>query len=126
MDLYTDRSTDILIGNETYSLILTTKATKEIAVRYGGLDKLGDELSSSDDLTKMIDEIIWLITLLANQGILVHNLQNPENKKALLKEDEVELLTSPYHLAEYKDAIALALAKGMKRNILSEPNPKNE
>jgi len=126
MNFYTDRSTDITIGNETYSLLLTTKATKEIALRYGGLDKLGEELSSSDDLSKMIDEIIWLITLLANQAILVHNFQNPECKKALLTEDAVELLTSPYHLAEYKDAITLALAKGMKRNIQSETEVKNE
>ena len=33
----TDRSANISIGGEEYQLILTTKATKEIAKRYGGL-----------------------------------------------------------------------------------------
>mgnify|MGYP000968905205 FL=1 len=32
-----DRSAIIKIGDEEYQLILTTKATKEIAKRYGGL-----------------------------------------------------------------------------------------
>lgn len=35
--------------------------------------------------------------------------------------DEVELLTSPFELAEYKSAIMEALYRGTKRNIESEP-----
>ena len=31
-----ERSANILIGGEEYTLLLTTKATKEIAGRYGG------------------------------------------------------------------------------------------
>ena len=38
----TERSTNITIGGDEYTLILTTKATKEIACRYGGLENLGD------------------------------------------------------------------------------------
>ena len=37
-----ERSTKIKIGENEYSLVLTTKATKEIAARYGGLENLGD------------------------------------------------------------------------------------
>jgi hypothetical protein len=39
-----------------------------------------------------LDEIVWLITLLANQGILIDNRMNQE-KKPLLTEEDVELLT---------------------------------
>lgn len=46
-------------------------------------------------------------------------------KKPLLTEDEVELLTVPSDLAEYKSAIMEALYKGTKRNIESETDPKN-
>ena len=35
-----ERTATIRIGDEEYNLILTTKATKEIAGRYGGLEKL--------------------------------------------------------------------------------------
>lgn len=38
-----DRSQVITIGGVEHKLILTTKATKDITKRYGGLEKLGDK-----------------------------------------------------------------------------------
>ena len=87
--------------------------------RYGGLENLGDKLMKSENFEMALDEVIWLITLLANQSVLIHNLKNPDDKKPLLKEDEVELLTSPFDLAEYKSAIMESMYKGTKRNIKS-------
>lgn len=120
-----ERSAKILVGGEEYTLLLTTKATKEIAGRYGGLENLGDKLMKSENFEMAIGEIVWLITLLANQSILIHNLKNRDDPKHLLTEDEVELLTSPLDLAGYKTAITEALYKGTKRNIESEADPKN-
>ncbi len=71
-----------------------------------------------------LDEIIWLITLLCNQSIEIHNFRNSE-KKPLLTEETVELLTSPGELAEYKDAITEAMLKGTKRNVESDDTSKN-
>ena len=68
---------------------------------------------------------VWLITLLANQSVLIHNLHHPEDKKEPLTQDAVELLTSPFELAEYKEAIMEAMYKGTKRNIESETDSKN-
>lgn len=121
----TERSANIQIGGVEYTLLLTTKATKEIAGRYGGLENLGDKLMKSENFEMAIGEIVWLITLLANQSILIHNLKNKDEPKPLLTEDEVELLTSPFDLAGYKAAITEALYKGTKRNIESEADPKN-
>lgn len=87
-----ERSTKITIGGNEYSLVLTTKATKEIAARYGGLENLGGKLMKSENFEMALDEVIWLITLLANQSVLIYNLKNPDDKKPLLTEDEVELL----------------------------------
>ena len=70
-------------------------------------------------------EIVWLITLLANQTILVHNLKHKDEPKELLTEEMVELLTSPSDMANYKAAITEALYRGTKRNIESEADPKN-
>ena len=119
------RSSVILIGDEEYRLLLTTKATKEIAGRYGGLDNLGDKLMKSENFEMALSEIVWLITLLANQSILIYNLKNKDNPKELLTEEIVELLTSPVDLADYKSAITEALFRGAKRNVESEPDPKN-
>lgn len=120
-----ERSAVINIGGEEYTLVLTTKVTKEIAGRYGGLENPGDKLMKSENFEMAIGEIVWLITLLANQSILIFNLKNKDGKKTLLTEDEVELLTVPSDLAEYKSAIMEALYKGTKRNIESETDPKN-
>lgn len=115
----TERGANITIGGVEYELILTTKATKEISKRYGGLSNLGDKLAKSENFELALDEIIWLVTVLANQSVLIHNLQTKDNKE-LLTEEAVELLTSPYDLAGYKDAITEALYKGTKREVLSE------
>lgn len=123
--MYEDRASVINIGGEEYTLLLSTKATKEIAGRYGGLENLGDHLMKSENFEMAIGEIVWLITLLANQSILVHNLRNKENKRELLTEEMVELLTVPADLATYKSAIMDALLKGTKRNIESEADAKN-
>lgn len=120
-----ERSSFINIGGEEYELILTTRATKEIAARYGGLENLGDKLLKNKNYEIALGEIVWLITLLANQSILIHNLKNRDEKKPLLTEEDVELLTVPSDLAEYKAAITEAMYKGTKRNIESEEDSKN-
>ena len=118
-----DRSSTISIGGVEYRMVLTTRATKEIAKRYGGLADLGNKLMKAENFEMALDEVVWLITLLANQNILIHNLQNPKGKKELLTEDAVELLTSPMELSAYKDAILEAMLKGSKRTIESEDEP---
>ena len=112
-----ERKSVINVGGEDYELLLTTKATKEIAGRYGGLENLGDHLMKSENFEMAIGEIVWLISLLANQSILVHNLKHKDAPK--------ELLTVPADLATYKSAIMEALLKGTKRNVESEADAKN-
>lgn len=121
-----ERSAAINIGGKEYELILTTRATKAIAGRYGGLENLGEKLMKSENFEMALDEIIWLITILANQSILIQNLRNKNSPEELLTEEEIEILTTPFDLAEYKNAITEAMFKGMKRNVESEEEtPKN-
>ena len=123
--MFEDRASVIQIGGEEYTLLLTTKATKEVAGRYGGLENLGDHLMKSENFEMAIGEVVWLITLLANQSILIHNLKHKDAPRDLLTEEMVELLTVPADLATYKSAIMDALLKGTKRNIESEADSKN-
>ena len=120
-----ERSAGISIGGQEYEMLLTTKATKEIAKRYGGLSNLGEKLMKTENFELALDEVVWLITLLANQSILIHNFKNPKEKRELLTEEAVELLTSPFELATYKSAIMEAMYKGYKREIESEDDSKN-
>lgn len=77
-----DRSAKINIGGREFELILTTRATKEIAGRYGGLENLGQKLMRSENFEMALDELVWLITLLANQSVLIHNLRTPEESRS--------------------------------------------
>ena len=115
-----ERSAAINIGGKEYVLVLTTRATKAIAGRYGGLENLGEKLMKSENFEMALDEIVWLLTLLANQSILIRNFKNKNAPEELLTEEEVELLTSPLDLAAYKNAITEAMFKGTKRNVESE------
>ena len=120
-----ERSAVITLGGEQYEMVLTTKATKAIAARYGGLDHLGDKLMQAENFEMALTEVVWLIVTLCNQSILIHNLRDKAHPKELLTEETVELLTSPGDLAEYKSAITEALLRGTKRNIESEETVKN-
>jgi hypothetical protein len=114
-----ERSAVITIGGQQYELLLTTRATKAIAKRYGGLENLGEKLMKSENFEMALDEIVWLITLLANQPIAIHNLWHQDDPKKPLTEEAVELLTSPLDLATYKNALSEAMLKGTARNIQS-------
>ena len=39
-----ERTAMVTIGGEEYEMLLTTRATKQIAGRYGGLENLGEKL----------------------------------------------------------------------------------
>ena len=118
-----DRGAMIQIGNREYEMLPTTRATKEIAKRYGGLEHLGDKLMKAENFELALDEVVWLIALLANQSTLVHNLLEPNDKRKLLTEEAVELLTTPLDLSGYKAAIMEAMVKGTKRYVESEEEP---
>lgn len=120
-----ERASTIKLGEDEYELLLTTRATKEIASRYGGLESLGDKLMKSENFEEALGEIIWLIALLANQSIMIYNLRHKDEPKPLITEEELELLTTPRDLMEYKNSITDALYKGTKRNVQSEDDAKN-
>ena len=123
-----ERTAVIAIGDEEYTLLLTTKATKEIAGRYGGLENLGEKLMKSENFEMAIGEIVWLISLLANQSILVHNLKDKEHPKEPLTEDVVELLTTPLDLAgssRRSKAGSSVSGRNRQRNTSSPAASKN-
>lgn len=114
------RSAFITVGTREVELVLTTRATKLIAARYGGLEHLGKTLEASENFEETLGEVVWLITLLANQSIQIHNLTHPGDTQPELSEGQLELLTVPADLATYREAIAEALYRGTRREVISE------
>ena len=118
-----ERASSIRIGKKEYELLLTTRATREIGEKFGGLDKVGTKLAEAKDASESLSLVVWLVVLLANQSILRSNLETGE-KKPTLTEEEVEILTSPADLNSYADAILECLVRGTKRDVESEEDPK--
>ena len=115
-----DRSSTVTIGGEEYELLLSVFATKQIVKRYGSLEAIADKIYDTENMEQSLDETVWLIVLLANQSIAIYNLRNKDNPKPKLTTEEVELLISPYDMADMKDAIITAMTKGGERYIVSE------
>ena len=115
-----DRSSTVTIGGEEYELLLSVFATKQIVKRYGSLEAIADKIYDTENMEQSLDETVWLIVLLANQSIAIYNLRNKDNPKPKLTTEEVELLISPYDMADMKDAIINAMTRGGERYIVSE------
>jgi hypothetical protein len=129
VDYLSERSSSVTIGGVEYPLIVTTRATKEIAKRYGGLEHLGTKLMNAENMEDALSEVVWIITMLANQAILIHNFQNRDNQKGqktILTEDEIELMTTPADMFGFKAAITEAMIKGTQRTVESEDDGDKE
>ncbi len=117
-----DRSAAVTIG-KNYEMILTTRATKEIAKRYGGLANLGEKLMKSENFEMALDEVVWLITLWQTQASSSTTSKTLRTSVVLTEEAVVAHLT--LELATYKESIMEAMFKGAKREVESEDDSKN-
>jgi len=113
-----ERSATIKIGKDEYPILLTLRATKEIAKKYGGLNELA-EIVFSDQWEAAIDDMLWLIALLANQCIAIRNLYE-KSHDPMLKPEDMEQLISPFDIPTYSLAIMQCLQAGSKRHVESE------
>jgi hypothetical protein len=116
-----ERVSHITIDGVEYPLLLSTRAVKQISERYGGLKELGEKLASIEKADIGLGEVIWLICLLANQQIMKDQIKDPANVREPLREEYVELMTTPLELADFNNAILEAFMKGTVRNIESAP-----
>lgn len=116
MDEYREYTATVELMGEKYPLLLTTRAARELAERYGGLEKITDHLSG-DDAAGAMCEVAWIVALLANQPILRHNRLWPDKRKDLLNASDVELFSAPSEVYGFSQAIMNAVNAGTKRNV---------
>ena len=123
-----DENVKINVDGVEYELVLTLKSSKEICKRFGGTDeweRIFSEDLTSEGMYSRLDDTAWLITLWANQSVLIHNLKNPDNPKKLLTQDELELLVPMSEFLNYRFLLSEVAKKGAERSIESEDNVKN-
>ncbi|MBD5128440.1 MAG: hypothetical protein HDT43_00720 [Ruminococcaceae bacterium] len=110
----------ITLGGKEYPLFMSVRAVKEISEKYGGLEKLGESMANNSNIMDTIDDVVWLIILLANQPIMTYNRAHIGEEKPLLTIEDVELMAGLDDLEGMQDAILLAMSRGTSRSIVSE------
>ena len=122
------RAVKVEIGGEEHELLFTMSATIQIVKHFGSLDEMNAQLADSEHLDTMLDAIVYLLCLLANQSIALYNLRNKDNPRPKLTLEEVELGISLYEAGELREKVTEALNKGGERFIVSEEdnNSKNQ
>ena len=114
---------EIEIAGKLYPLNFSTKAAKEIAKRYGGLENIEDAFSGKA-VDAMMDEIVWLLSLLIAQGVAYKRIVKGEEVKGITA-DELEVVLGVADMTDIKDKIMNAMLGGMKREVEVEIDPKN-
>ena len=118
-----NRIGEIEIAGKLYPLNFSTKAAKEIAKRYDGLENIEDAFSGKA-VDAMMDEIVWLLSLLISQGVAYKRIVDGEEVKGITA-DELEVVLGVADMSGLKDKIMGAMLTGMKREVEVEIDPKN-
>ena len=118
------RITEFEIAGKNYPLNFSAKAAKEISKRYGDLSSISKAFEGKP-IDQLMDEVIWLMNLLIDQGVAYKKLIEGEEINSLSIE-ELEIVLGVADFANLKATILGAMTAGMKREVEVEPNPKNE
>lgn len=118
-----DRITEIEIAGKKYPLNFSTKAAKEVAKRYGDVSKISEAFTGKTT-DEMMDEAIWILALLIDQGVAYKRIVDNEEIKGLNKE-ELEVVMGVFDFSNLKNTILGAMTAGMNREVEVETDPKN-
>lgn len=118
-----NRISEIEIAGKQYPLNFSTRAAKEIAQRYDGLENIEGAFSGKS-VDVMMDEVIWLLSLLIAQGVAYRRIVDGEEIKGITAE-ELEIVLGVADMGDLKDKIMDAMLGGMKREVEVDVDPKN-
>jgi hypothetical protein len=116
-----NRLSEINIAGTTYPLNFSVKAAKEISERYGGLENV-DKAFTGKSVDEMMNEVIWLLSVLIGQGVAYKRIVEGEEIKSITT-DELEIVLGVADLSDLKDQIMGAMLNGMDREV--EVDAKN-
>ena len=115
-----DRKAVIIIDGIAYDTLFSTTAANAVIDKYGSIEKYADKILNTKELRENSDELVWIITLLINQPIRLHNIRHRDSLLPLLTEEEVSLMTIPRDYPEYWAAVWETIQRGLVRNVQSE------
>lgn len=118
-----NRISEIELAGKKYPLNFSVKAAKEVSARYGGLENI-DKAFSAKSVDAMMDEVIWLLSVLIGQGVAYKRIVDGEDAPNITAE-ELEVVLGVADLTTLKDQIMDAMVGGMSREVEVEVDQKN-
>lgn len=114
-----NRVIEIEIAGESYPLNFSTKAARAVSDRYGDLTNIGQAF---DDKTTVqaLDELVWMLALLIEQGAAYHKIVNNLERKILTAE-QLEIVLGVSDVVSLKENVMQAMTSGMSREVETEP-----
>ncbi len=119
-----NRIIEIEIAGESYPLNFSTKAARAVSDRYGDLTNIGEAF---DDKTTVqaLDELVWMLALLIEQGVAYHKIVNNIDRKILTAE-QLEIVLGVSDVVSLKENVMQAMTSGMAREVETEPEKNAE
>lgn len=118
-----NRITEIEMAGKKYPLNFSTKAAKEVAKRYGDVSNIGEAFTGKTT-DEMMDEAIWILALLIEQGVAYKKIVDNEEIKGLNRE-ELEVVMGVFDFSNLKNTILGSMTAGMNREVEVEIDSKN-
>jgi hypothetical protein len=119
-----ERKIEFEFLGEKHELTLSVSATKSIIKEFGGLHELGEKIFDVKNFDIAIDALTKVLKILLSESVIRHNILNPNEQRKEIPEKDFEVIVTLEDLMSLRDILPSLIAKGMKRNVESEENPK--
>lgn len=116
------RLSEIEIAGNHYPLNFSVKAVRKICERYGAVEEMWEKIQAMP-VHQRLGEIVWILSLLIEQGTQYLRITEGKELDALTAE-ELEVLVTIGEFDRYADAINAAALRGASTEVEVEL-PKN-
>ena len=125
MNAAINRAVSVVIDDEDFEMLLTTKAAADIDREFGGFDEIAAVMDGEDRVAS-VAMASKLIALMCNAGTERYNYRHRDAPRRMLEADEIGIVTTPGEMAELMHAVVEAVKRGRTTHIESEKSPGDE
>ena len=125
MNAAINRAVSVVIDDEDFEMLLTTKAAADIDREFGGLDEIAAVVDGEDRVAS-VAMASRLIALMCNAGTERYNYRHRDTPRRMLEAEEIGIVPTPGEIAELMHAVVEAVKRGRTTHIESEKSPGDE
>lgn len=113
------RTAMITLDGKEYPLCFSTRVVRSCNDRYGGIDKI-DQALSGNDLMEVLDETLWLISVMLDAGYR-HAKLNGEESPAPPDQETLYDICDMDDLFKLKVSVMESMSAGASHSVNAQP-----